>query len=685
MNTGDPITNTGWLDSHCGDIIFMQGSGSFSMAPLDTQRVLYAIIVGHSNDRLSSVLDLRGNTDFIRNAVATNYDLQVTAETEVDYLSAIQSDVYVEVKVNSSNVISSVTADFYSYDDAHFMTLQLSDDGQNDNGIAGDNVFGQSWSVLGMDDVLYVNITVHDNINEYLYRYADYNINLSDKINFNSLEVVDDHINQDLEINPGENIRLCAEFDNGYEFTLRNVRVYLESTDQYVTMNSEAVRIDSLLPGEAWTGNYDLNDENTYFEFNVDPDIPDTHTINFIIRIFDDKFHHWERSYSLQVSPLEYQPNIIIPAHVAGRSDAKFTIKVIYPNELTGNAYALTVSESINEAGDQGFNLINQSTGDTLLKDHEVPDAYAYNIPITDGFKVIEAYLPADRIEGRFENIAGGHPTPFHNIDGAGNIEEWIFSLGLADAESFVDVELEFTDVIDDAGVIGGASGQYGFQYLMIPYSFPTGFYRCPFDLWKVENGHRVGKLNVGFQEFQHLPGYDETWTPGEEIAILITDYDSTGTYYDDPAINPLYDLMYKVRFTLRYESSVVDAGDKIFIHRIFKATSEDLFMFTPTNADENKPDLPNDFCLYQNYPNPFNPETMIKFSINQFGSVTLKIYNLMGQEIITILDKTLNPGEYSVLWNGRDAQNQQVCSGLYFVRLKNGEREHVIKMLLIR
>ncbi len=85
MNSGDPITNTGWLDWYfttpC-DVHFMQGCGPFDLAPLDTQRIVYAIIVGHDSSRFSSILDLRETTIYVKDAFHANFNLEV--ETEPD-------------------------------------------------------------------------------------------------------------------------------------------------------------------------------------------------------------------------------------------------------------------------------------------------------------------------------------------------------------------------------------------------------------------------------------------------------------------------------------------------------------------------------------------------------------------------------------------------------------------------
>ena len=81
---------------------------------------------------------------------------------------------------------------------------------------------------------------------------------------------------------------------------------------------------------------------------------------------------------------------------------------------------------------------------------------------------------------------------------------------------------------------------------------------------------------------------------------------------------------------------------------------------------------------LYQNYPNPFNASTQIRFNLQKSGPVTLKVYNLLGMEIETLLSGLKTAGVYIVTWNA-----DGLPSGLYLVRLKAGEFIQTKKLLL--
>ncbi len=88
----------------------------------------------------------------------------------------------------------------------------------------------------------------------------------------------------------------------------------------------------------------------------------------------------------------------------------------------------------------------------------------------------------------------------------------------------------------------------------------------------------------------------------------------------------------------------------------------------------------PSSFQLSQNYPNPFNPATLIQYQIPDAGFVTLKIYNLLGQEIVTLVDGYIESGSHAVVW---DAEN--VPSGIYLYKLSTENYYKIKKMTLIK
>ncbi len=101
--------------------------------------------------------------------------------------------------------------------------------------------------------------------------------------------------------------------------------------------------------------------------------------------------------------------------------------------------------------------------------------------------------------------------------------------------------------------------------------------------------------------------------------------------------------------------------------------------------ADENI-GLAVDFSLYQNYPNPFNPSTVISYSIPEAGEVSLKVFDVLGKEITTLVNAEMIAGSYTVNFNTNSVNNGKgLSSGVYFYTLKCGNLVQTKKMMLVR
>jgi hypothetical protein len=94
---------------------------------------------------------------------------------------------------------------------------------------------------------------------------------------------------------------------------------------------------------------------------------------------------------------------------------------------------------------------------------------------------------------------------------------------------------------------------------------------------------------------------------------------------------------------------------------------------------------VPKVYELSNNYPNPFNPSTQIQYAVPRASNVSLVIYNVLGQQVRTLVDAPQNAGRFTVTWDGRDNLGHVVGSGVYFYRLNAGETSLVKKMLMLK
>jgi len=97
-----------------------------------------------------------------------------------------------------------------------------------------------------------------------------------------------------------------------------------------------------------------------------------------------------------------------------------------------------------------------------------------------------------------------------------------------------------------------------------------------------------------------------------------------------------------------------------------------------------NKEDVPTEYGI-ENHPNPFNPSTEIKYQLPQLDEVRIVIYNVLGQEVRTLVNGKQEAGRYTVQWNGDNEQGYKVPSGMYFLRMKAGKFSAERKLLLLK
>ncbi|MEJ2618253.1 MAG: T9SS type A sorting domain-containing protein [Ignavibacteriaceae bacterium] len=141
--------------------------------------------------------------------------------------------------------------------------------------------------------------------------------------------------------------------------------------------------------------------------------------------------------------------------------------------------------------------------------------------------------------------------------------------------------------------------------------------------------------------------------------------------------------------------SSAIQEDGKIIVVGRSGNSSYNYFVFTIVRYEGDSPatlkteksnEEPLSYKLDQNYPNPFNPATNIEFRISDFGFVTLKVYDVLGREVATLVNGEKSPGAYKVKFNAQQTiNNKQLSSGVYFYRLKCGDFVQTKKMILLR
>lgn len=104
-----------------------------------------------------------------------------------------------------------------------------------------------------------------------------------------------------------------------------------------------------------------------------------------------------------------------------------------------------------------------------------------------------------------------------------------------------------------------------------------------------------------------------------------------------------------------------------------------------PSDVDDKKK-IPTEFILDGNFPNPFNPTTVIRYQLSILSHVQLKVYDILGKEIVTLVNEVQQPGEHNITFNAENYFNgNQLTSGVYFYRIQTGKNSETGKMVLLK
>ena len=156
-----------------------------------------------------------------------------------------------------------------------------------------------------------------------------------------------------------------------------------------------------------------------------------------------------------------------------------------------------------------------------------------------------------------------------------------------------------------------------------------------------------------------------EVWAPLGDARTYMYSLDSgaTWTSLTTPDTTEVYDAV----FTDEHTGYMVGSGGTVLKYSLV------------TSIGEHQQSYPLQFVLHQNYPNPFNPATVIRYTLPVTSFVNLKVYNVLGQEVATLVNEEMKPGSYDVTW---EASN--LSSGVYFYRLAAGNFVNTKKLIVL-
>ncbi len=732
---GDPVTNTGCLNSDFiqpSDMRFTMPTGPLTIAPGDSQEVIYAVIIDRGANNLNSITRLRYLSERVNLAYENSFK-------NVPFVYLKSQNIYSPPYLINTSVKDAiqVVATLTNQSGTMLGTATLYDDGLHNDSSANDNIWG-NWLHSNVDSAAaMLSLTITYSNNQTLeWRNLLTGITTIGKIKIDGFQITADHINNDGIPNPGEDIRFKLRLKNFTDFNVSKLNIH-----QY--------KIESPHISSVWTKDVlvSIPPQSTsdwlpdiYFSLYINKDTPAPHIAIIIFQINDDKENSWLDTLSFLVEEFTYPPIETLTTHVTGKSEGLFGISLVDYSKLKDNYYNITINKpSINIIN---FNLINTHTNDSLLKKHRLPDTWdLHDIPVTDGFRITKGsyttlhgakkwnYSPSSNkwftsVRGRYTNVLCDN-RGFITYPTKWNFDGFLSSLP---ADSLKIVELRFSETNTQKAyrcisgftsrpptriihpeyrpfVIDSIGWGYLYQdYQMYPLGNPALGKTIPFTVWEVDKNKtgRKRQLDVAIIErndtlYRKMRGSDGTdstvyiykgnvdgkWNPspinnfnsqwGDEVILILNT-----TYSDTP--KPQYTVrgnwqgreypyLYAVWMRRINAYYTYTDGDVLEITPHFPLTANDVFTFNPSKLlKEALP--PNEFNLSNNYPNPFNPQTTIRYDMSVSGKVVLEIYNVLGQKIRTLVNEEKEAGRFSVVWNGLTDNQNLVSSGVYFYRL---------------
>ena len=172
---------------------------------------------------------------------------------------------------------------------------------------------------------------------------------------------------------------------------------------------------------------------------------------------------------------------------------------------------------------------------------------------------------------------------------------------------------------------------------------------------------------------------YDAGYVEGDTVVAVYNEYVDGGR-----VVHMCFDMATLV------DSSAVSCAKADYKGRseLMKDILLNLFGIIPCQqggVDDFVPASRYAYSLSQNYPNPFNPDTDIAYSIRESGRVSVKVYNVRGQVVRTLVDRSMQAGEYTAHWDGTNKNGQLVSSGIYFCKLEAADFSATRKMILLK
>jgi len=694
---GDPVVGSDDIDGmgnnpQLGDRRFHLSTGPFSMQPGDSQEVIYALIGGLGENRYDSITKLKKNRKIaasLQKSLFRNIPTAVNFSSRTIYSSTQVNEVRFQAENQDATAMEMLLKTRNGFP---ITTLPLFDDGQHNDGVAGDGIWGNSWFTTPAPSAVSADLDVtYQQGFDFLWEDIETTITTSGPVRIARAVIGSDNYNQDGIANPGENIRFTLEVENQGSFNYANLRInQIKALQPLLIQDLKVVNNEPLIASLPGNSSYlkPYSPSEPFFSLTIDDNFPIGDSLELVYSFITSRGNVWTDRVSIVIESLPNDPLELPMTKISGNTEGLMSYRIFDSSLLNGSNYRLTFNEE-NSRQEFFYTLENITIGDTLAESQPFPDEQAHNTVTIDGFSILPGTAtPADSV-GDWQWFGGdrwldGVDWGGRSFLGGADLGGDFFGSTLEQGD-YRDVRIVFdSTMVTNANVF---RRDLGYMH--------NGLGTFPGAAYDIEDPANPRRLNIIFVEDANVGSADLMWNPDtliggrEHLFIMNSDYDPvTGGGYTQDAIifggvPTLWGMWLRVEdgFTFLQNPGVLE----LYVYNGIELGLS--YEFTPEypTGIEGELNKPLTFELAQNYPNPFNPETTIKFQLPIAQKTTLQIYNVLGQKVATLVDDKLSAGSYSLRWKGINDIGSRVSSGVYFYRIESGDFVKTRKMLLVR
>ncbi len=700
---GDAVLGTGWVDgvaSQPGDRRQLSGCGPFTLAPGDTQKVVFARLVASDGNNLLGVRALKNAARQLHD-IYRNLPMGAKAPEFHHYMIFTAPDSYY-LTVRGGPFPSGTTgviAQLRSADGIELQRTTLVDDGSGADVTAGDGIYGGKFYGLQMQQGADLYIVSSDGSTQMEW-FVDSQLPLPGNARVRFTGVKSDSPNFDGKVNPGDNVRFGVRIENQTAVDMGPWHLFFRDDSAGIGDRS-VLRLNTTIPaGGATETSYNPNDPETYAAFSIPDDAVPGTVVSIPVSMISGSHCLWQDTLRFEIEEQELPLANGLLEHVQGHANGSLGYSLIDPTALTLYDYRVSI-----EGEDYDFvktiHVENVTLGTTVQRGLAIPERRPHSGTLLDGWMLnigTATDLPVYWEDGSklfgITPVGSAFSEPsrawFDIYDNNLMIgEDFLFGSKLGTYDIFpVQLVFDQNNGQKAMGYLRGGSPSYGYQ----------GYFDIPVRAYDISDPSRPRQLMLGFSEQRSRPSNDNRWMPttdGADREILYVFADDYSTEAPEKFKLPInteavnLDLLYCIWGVRNEAMPMFEDGDTLTLTAFVPMSNRDVYILSKPRLLETEfvPTRPSAITLYPNYPNPFgagsasgSSRTSISFALPSDMSVRLAVFDVLGREVAVLAEGPHSAGTYRLQFDGKS-----LPGGLYFVRLETSDSHTTQRILLQR